>query len=1032
MRSVLVILAAIVVTVVSGGPAAAEFTRKQPNIDKALMQRIAAGMAAERKATKVYVVQMAASPAISYAGGVAGFARTKPESGQKYDARSSQSQMYVEHLASQQDAVLRSVGADRKIYSYRHAFNGFAARLSGAQAAKLRKNKEVKSVWEDRRMPLDTNNTPTFLRLLNEENGLRTAHGLRGKGVIIGVIDSGAVQEHPSFDDQGYKPPKNWSGICQAGEGWDADDCNNKLIGARWFADGFLAALEMDPDEFLSARDSDGHGTHTATTAAGREVRATLAGTPVANISGMAPDAYVAIYKPCFEDLGGDQGASCFFSDSAAATEAAVTDGVDVLSFSVGTAPDFNDPQDIAFLNAVADGVFVARSSGNEGPGPSTTAAGEPWVMTVGASTHSGKAFANATLINSPASVAGRFASLEGAITRSLQETGPVTNDLVAADPIDACGPIAPIGGKIALIERGTCFFDDKLTNAVAAGASAVLVYTNLLEDGSENPKTIMGGDLTFPIPGVMIDNAPGVAIRDAIAGGAVVNVTLSAGSFIAERMTGNIMADFSSRGPYLTEPNWIKPDITAPGVRILAGATPEPNDGSFGDLFQYLQGTSMSTPHVSGIAALLIEKHPDWTPAQIKSALMTTARQDIVKEDGVTRADPFDFGAGHMVPNRAINPGLTYDAGLFDYLAATCGTVSPLVSEEDCGTLESFGFSQDPADLNLPSIAVSDMVGTKTIRRTVTNVGGRSTYQVSIQEPPGIKVRVRPGSFTLGRGESKTFEVTFTYEDAPTGVWQFGSLTWSDDSHVVRSPIAVSAQTLIAPEAIAGAGPAGSTSFDVTFGYDGPYTAGVHGLVDPFIQVGTGLPDDPDNTFDFGAGVGDILAYALPIPAGTAYAQWSTYDQYADGEHDFDLYLFYCPADPNLPCPFVDGSFTFTSDEQVSVDFPLSDPSGQDAYILFLHAFETEDGAPAGLAVFDWTFPGPAPDAGNMTVTGPASAVIGQTGTLDVSWEGLTTGPGAKQVGAISHNDATGPIDLTSVNIANDEGADFCDLAGC
>ena len=144
-------------------------------------------------------------------------------------------------------------------------------------------------------------------------------------------------------------------------------------------------------------------------------MRATLAGTPVANISGMAPDAYVAIYKACFEDLGGDQGASCFFSDSAAATEAAVMDGVDVLSFSVGTAAAFNDPQDIAFLNAVADGVFVARSAGNEGPGPSSTAAGEPWVMTVGASTHSGKAFANATVVNSPASVAGRYPSLEGA-----------------------------------------------------------------------------------------------------------------------------------------------------------------------------------------------------------------------------------------------------------------------------------------------------------------------------------------------------------------------------------------------------------------------------------------------------------------------------------------------------------------------------------------------------------------------------------------------------------------------------------------
>ena len=161
--------------------------------------------------------------------------------------------------------------------------------------------------------------------------------------------------------------------------------------------------------------------------------------------------------------------------------------------------------------------------------------------------------------------------------------------------------------------------------------------------------------------------------------------------SFITERMTGNIMGDFSSRGPYLTEPNWIKPDITAPGVRFWPGMTPEPNDGSFGELFQYLQGTSMSTPHVSGIAALLIERH---------SELDAGTDQVGADDDGQAEhrqgrrrrraADPFDFGAGHMVPNRAIDPGLTYDAGLFDYLAATCGTVSPLVSDEDCAALES------------------------------------------------------------------------------------------------------------------------------------------------------------------------------------------------------------------------------------------------------------------------------------------------------------------------------------------------------
>ena len=217
----------------------------------------------------------------------------------------------------------------------------------------------------------------------------------------------------------------------------------------------------------------------------------------------------------------------------------------------------------------------------------------------------------------------------------------------------------------------------------------------------------------------------PGLAIlRAARRAAATVNVTLQKGIFLIEQRVGNIMAGFSSRGPYPVVPDWIKPDVTAPGVQILAGDTPEPNDGSTGELCQYLSGTSMSTPHVSGIAALLIQKYPNWTPAQVKSALMTTARQNVVKEDGATPADPFDFGAGHIVPNSAIDPGLVYDAGLFDYLAASCGTPTPLGSAEFCAGLESSGQSIDSADLNLPSIGAGSVFGSKTVHRTVTNVG--------------------------------------------------------------------------------------------------------------------------------------------------------------------------------------------------------------------------------------------------------------------------------------------------------------------
>jgi len=1035
MRSVLVVLAAIAATVVAGGPAAAQNFRKAPAADLAARLRIDPAQAdAARGGTKVYVVQMAAKPAVSYEGGVAGLAKTAPAKGQRYDARSSQAHVYTEHLAAQQDALLASIGAGhRKIYSYRHALNGFAAHLTAAQAAKLRKNKNVLNVWEDRKIPVDTNNTPRFLGLRNDEEGLRDALGLRGRGVIIGVMDSGVVQEHPSYDDTGINPPKNWNGICQAGEAWAADDCNNKLIGSRYFFDGFVAGAAFEdvmvPGEIQSGRDTDGHGSHTSTTAAGRRVQASMGGTPLAFISGMAPHAHIANYKVCWQEIGAAT-AGCAFSDSAAATEAAIADGVDILTFSVGTAFAFTDPQDLAFLSAIDANVFVARSAGNEGPGPGSTAAGEPWVTTVAASTHTGTGFALAARINSPAPVAGDFPALEGAITKPLAETGPITNDVIAANPLDACAPIVDVAGKIVLIIRGTCTFVEKVEAAVAAGASAVLMYTNILADGTENPKVVMGIDptpLTQMIPGVMIDNAPGAAIQAQLATGGPVNATLAPGIFITEELTGNIMAGFSSRGPYPIEPDWIKPDITAPGVQVLAGDTPNHNDGSPGGFFQYLQGTSMSTPHIAGIAALLKQKHPRWTPAQIKSALMTTARRGVVKEDQATPADPFDFGAGHVDPNEAIDPGLTYDAGLFDYLGASCGTVTPLVSPEDCATLESLGFSNDPANLNVASIGASEVLGTKTIRRTVTNVGPYATYEVAVTKPPGFQVQVNPRSLRLHRGESKSYEVTFTNVDAPQGEWRFGRLAWRDDEgHVVRSPIAVNAKLVSVPGEIVGEGADGSTSFDVAFGYTGPYTAGAHGLVEPFL-TGFVVEDDPFDSFDFDFGPDEPIVYFADLPPGTTYAQWSLFDAYNDNPtHDIDLYLFYCP---DFFCTQIDQSFTFTSNERVSVRLPLSDPTIDDPYIVFAHGFETAGGADATSILFDWTVLGPE---GNMTATGPASAVVGQTGTVDVAWTGLLTGPAEKQVGAVSHSDATGIQGLTIVNIANDAGGGFCDLLPC
>lgn len=1026
-RAVLVVFATMAAIAISGGPAVAGDFRKMPAASAARKLHLSPAEIAARSGSNVYIVQLAEKPASAYQGGIAGFSKSAPAKGQRYNAHSGEAQAYAARLVQKQDALLRTVGAsDKKIYSYVHAMNGFAAKLTRSQAAKLQKSKGVLKVWQDRRIPVDTNNTPSYLGLTNADHGLRNALGLTGEGVIIGVIDSGAVQEHPSLAGTGFgAPPAQWAGTCEAGEGWDANDCNNKLIGARFYNEGFLAGDTIVDGDFLSPRDSDGHGTHTATTAGGNKVRGTLNGTRLTWVSGMAPRARIAVYKACWQAPDAPQ-AGCDFSDTVAATDDAVADGVDVINFSIGTAQGFDDPQDIAFLFAVDAGVVVARSSGNEGPAPGTTAAGEPWNITVAAATHRGNAFATATRINAPAPVAGDYPSYEGAITQPLVDSGPFTGDVAVADPADACAAIAPLDG-IALIARGTCDFSVKITNAVNAGADAVIVYTQ-----AGNPRVVMGGTATpesLSVPGVMVDNEVGVALADQIANAQTVNATLSAGVFVTERLTGNIMADFSSRGPYTTEANWLKPDVAGPGVQVLAGSTPEPNSGATGDFFKYLSGTSMATPHVAGIAALLLEAHPAWTPGIVKSALMTTAGRRMVKEDGVTKADPFDLGSGMIIPNRAVDPGLAYDNGFLDFLAASCGSDTPLVSPDDCTELTGIGFSTDPSDLNLASIAVDGLIGSKTVTRTVTNVSGASeTYTADVSSPLGFRTKVNPTSFTIGAGETATYTVTISNKNASPGQWSFGSLTWRSGTHNVRSPIAVNAQTVDAPAVVTGTpGADGTAAVEVTFGFNGTYTPGAHGMVEPFLTQ-FAVEDDPADSFDFSLEADEPLVYLFDAPEGAAALEFATYDAYNEvSGNDLDLYVFYCP---DFECTQVGASLTATADELVRIPQPLSDPNIDDPYAVFVHGFSTVGGATANAVFFDWTVEGAV---GNLTVDPETiNARIGQTGTVNAAWTGLTSGPTEKWVGAVSHSSANGIEGLTMIEVDNDPDGGYCDVVEC
>jgi subtilisin family serine protease len=1026
---------------------------------------------------KVYIVQLAEPPALTYRGGRSNLAATRPARGERFNPDDPDVRRYGRHLMAQHDASLRSVGAYyEKLYSYRYAFNGYAARMTALQAQKLRAQRNVLNVWEDRVRYLHTNDTPGFLGLFNSGSGLRTALGLKGEGVVIGVIDSGIAPEHPSFEDTAeaekprlcrsswaensllglwlcyrfrkrdeevvYDVPPGWQGRCEAGETpaerFSSTDCNNKLIGARYYIDGFLQSNALDENEFISPRDADGHGTHIASTAAGNEVGASIAGNDVARISGMAPRARIAVYKACWLEPGATRG-SCATSDLQRAIEDAVADGVDIINYSVGSSDrSIGDPDDLALLAAADAGVLSVVAAGNDGPLSESilSPAGAPWVLTVGASTKQGTKFEEALRVNRPASIAGEYVQREASFTPLLSRVGPVTEELVLVDDgvsifgggasgttYDGCEPVqnnAELDGRIALMQRtqSLCNFETKLRNAEDAGAIAAIVF-----DDQGEPIVMAGPRDVINIPAVSVSLSDGIRLRDRLNAGDSVEVTLDKNLLVQESVAGNVMAGFSSRGPNLTSPDPVrsdityldvlKPDLTAPGVDILAGQTPDVANGIRGELFQYLSGTSMSVPHVAGIAALLKQRHPDWSPAALSSALMTTARQNVVKQDGQTPADPFDIGAGHVVPNAAIRPGLVYDAGKADFDAFLCGAQMPRASQEECDALQAAGFSTEAADLNLPSITVSSLVNDRTVTRRVTNVGEAGTYEAQVVAPPGVEVSVVPSVLSLAAGETADFSLTLAKTDAPLYEWGFGSLTWDDGEHRVRSPITVRPVPFVTPLEVAGRGTTGELEFDVEFGYSGAYSARKHGLA-PADVVSAEVQDDPLRNYVFepdDTRLPDSVArFVFDVADNAIYFRVALFNADTDGNDDLDLYVYRCPV--GFGCNEVGFSGNNDSDEQIDVLRPFA---GQ--YVVDVHGFRTDQAAGGPGARFDlsvWVL-GEFDDRGNFSVNAPADATEGQTGTISVQWAGLDP---VRYLGGISHDDDDNPADLLEFTV--------------
>jgi hypothetical protein len=550
----------------------------------------------------------------------------------------------------------------------------------------------------------------------------------------------------------------------------------------------------------------------------------------------------------------------------------------------------------------------------------------------------------------------------------------------------------AKVTGKIVVCDRGVSGRVSKSYAVQRAGGVGMLLLNT-------NPNSLNAD--WHAVPTVQLADTDRAAIK-AYAAGANPSARINQATLVYN-VPAPLTAIFSSRGPLLAGGgDLLKPDVLAPGQDIVAAVSPAARvccglDDRIGS-FNVVSGTSMSAPHVSGLGALLKGLHEDWTPMMIKSALMTTAAD--VLDGGVPapNTDPafiFSQGAGHVAPNKASDPGLVYDSEINDWFAFLCGaTIS--VNPSVCSALSGAGYSFDRSDMNVPSIAIGDMVGVQTVRRRVTNVGkGPATYSATFTGMSGFSVVISPSTLNLAPGESKSFVVTFTRTTAPLNTYTGGQLTWSDGTHRVRTPMVVRPIPLSAPREVSGAG--GPITYNVKFGFNGPFTATPRGLIPANTTDGT-VADDPANSFSrTGQGV---VAVPVTISAGTTIARFSLFNTNVSPPSDIDLYVY-------RGTTLVAVSGGPTSNETVNLVNPVAGN-----YTVYVHGFAVP--GTANFTLFTWLL-GSA-SAGNMTVSAPATATIGATGNIVLTFSALV--PGTKYLGSIAYGGASGLPSPTIVRV--------------
>ncbi|CAI0443435.1 unnamed protein product [Linum tenue] len=671
------------------------------------------------------------------------------------------------HISLLQKVTGRSLAAESLVHSYSKSFSGFAAKLTKAETEKLSGHEGVVSVFPSQLRQLHTTRSWDFIGFPQT-----VARATVESDVIIGMLDTGIWPESQSFNASGYgPPPQKWKGTCQSSSNFT---CNNKIIGARFYHAG-------------SPRDTEGHGTHTASTAAGNIVtHASLLGLAAGTARGGVPSARIAVYKICWT-LG------CSDVDILAAFDDAISDGVDIISLSVGGAPTdyFQDAIAIGAFHSMKNSILTSNSAGNSGPAAGTVSNVSPWSLSVAASTIDRKFATGVKLGNGRTYVGGSINTYEASRMYGLIYGGDALNRTSGSDS-RSCGA----GSLDRDLVRGKMVHCDGVSRGDEQARVGAVASTMSLP-----PDTPLDAAFSFLLPVSVLTNADSAQILEYINSTSDPTGLIFKTRAIIDNSSPHVI-DFSSRGPNPITTDILKPDLTAPGVDILAAWSQDTTvTGLPGDNrvvpYNIISGTSMSCPHASASAAYVKSFHPTWSPAAIKSALMTTAQPISVPD--IPDAE-FGYGSGQIHPSRAVDPGLVYDAGEIDYVEMLCGqgyniTQLRLVTgdQSSCSSAATNGTAV--WDLNYPSFALSSeklkTSVTRVFHRTVTNVGSAtSTYTAKVMSSKELKIKVNPKVLRFKElGETMSFRVTVKAKLKQSGIVS-GVLVWSDGSHKVRSPV--------------------------------------------------------------------------------------------------------------------------------------------------------------------------------------------------------------------------------------------------